>query len=106
MCDDGVCHFESIWVNLGQLGKGNKYPNVEIDGFHSEVLSSTMYDSNPIPDLEIYNCRSKNDIANLKLKYKIDQKIKIKIGLARFFGIWRNKKVFKKRTLKMRKNRS
>ena len=71
----------------GQLGKGNKYPNVEIDGFNSETLSSYMYDCNPIPDLEIYKCRSENDIDKLKRKYKIDQKIKIKIGQEQQKGI-------------------
>ena len=39
-----------------------------------------MYDCNPIPELEIYKCRSQDDIDKLKRKYKIDQKIKIKIG--------------------------
>ena len=63
-----------------QLGKGKKFPTVEIDGFNAEVLSSTMFDSNPIKDLEIYKCRSSESIENLKCKYKIDQKIKIKIG--------------------------
>ena len=38
-----------------------------------------MYDCNPIPDLEIYNCSSAEDIENLKRKYKIDVKIKLKI---------------------------
>ena len=63
-----------------QLGKGNKYPTVEIDGFNAEVLSSYMFDSSPIPDLEIYKCSSEKSIENLKRKYKIDQKINIKIG--------------------------
>ena len=63
-----------------QLGKGKKYPTVEIDGFNAEVLSSYMYDCNPIRDLQIYKCRSAESIENLKRKYKIDQKIKINIG--------------------------
>ena len=63
-----------------QLGKGKKYPTVEIDGFNAEVLSSYMYDCNPIRDLEIYKYRSAESIENLKRKYKIDQKIKINIG--------------------------
>ena len=71
----------------GQLAKGSKYPTVEIDGFNSETLSNYMYDFNPIPDLEIYKCRSENDIEKLKRKYKIDQKIKIKIGQDQQKGI-------------------
>ena len=55
-----------------QLGKGNKYPTVEIDGFNAEVLSSYMYDSNPIREVEIYKCCSAESIENLKRKYKID----------------------------------
>lgn len=71
----------------GQLGKGSKYPTVEIDGFNAEVLSSHMYDSNPIPDLEIYKCHTETDIENLKRKYKIDQKVRIKIGTKEHEGI-------------------
>ena len=63
-----------------QLGKGRKFPTVEIDWLNAEVLSSTMFEVNPIPKLEIYKCHSSESIENLKHKYKIDQKIKIKIG--------------------------
>lgn len=62
-----------------QFGKGFKQPTVEIDGFNSELLSNRKFDSDPLLDLEIYKCRTDEHIENLKRKYKIDQKVKIKI---------------------------
>ena len=49
--------------------------SVVVDGFHAETLSGKKFDSNTIPDLEIYNCNSEQDLENLKRKYKIDHKM-------------------------------
>ena len=55
-----------------QLGQGKKFPTVEIDGLNAQVLSNKNFDSNPIPQLEIYKCHSEKEIEKLKRKYQID----------------------------------
>ena len=54
-----------------QLG-GKIHPTVEIDFDLTDVLSSSKYDSDPMPELEISKCHSIEDLENLKRKYKID----------------------------------
>ena len=52
-------------------------PQVVIDGFHAEVLTTKMFEQDPISELEIYQCKSEKDFIDLKRKYKIDPKIKL-----------------------------
>lgn len=47
-----------------QLGEWQ--PTVEIDSFHAELLTRYKFDSNPLPELEISNCHSREDLENLK----------------------------------------